>query len=156
MNELYDLPGHLVRRLQQIAVAIFISEVTEAGFDLTPVQYAALSMVEARPGIDQAKLAGHIAHDRNTIGGVVDRLVQKNYLVREVSDRDRRARELRLTAEGVTLLRQVAPSVERAQSVILSGLDPDEQAVFMALLRKATSAANDRSRAPLKSLTSLS
>lgn len=149
MNDLYDLPGHLVRRLQQIAVAIFITEVAEAGFDLTPVQYAALAMVETHPGIDQATLAGYIAYDRNTIGGVVDRLVQKGLMVREVSDRDRRARQLRLTAEGHTLLQQVAPAVARGQQLILSGLDPDEQAVFMTLLRKATTAVNDRSRAPL-------
>lgn len=150
MDELQDLPGHLVRRLQQIAVAIFMDEMAEAGVDLTPVQYAALATVSSRPGLDQASLAGSIAYDRNTIGGVVDRLVQKGHLARDVSGRDRRARELRLTPQGQALLAAVAPAVARAQALILSGLDHDEQAMFMALLRKATTAANDRSRAPLK------
>ena len=78
-----DKPGHLARRFQQIAVAVFHAEVEEAGYDLTPVQYAALATIGAHPGIDQVTLAGLIAYDRTTITGVVDRLVQKGLLVRQ-------------------------------------------------------------------------
>src|SRR5215213_2944818 len=69
-----DMPGHLARRFQQIAVAVFLAEVEDAGFDLTPVQYAALAAIKLNPGIDQVTLAGLIAYDRTTITGVVDRL----------------------------------------------------------------------------------
>jgi hypothetical protein len=41
LREPHEMPGHLARRFQQIAVAVFLAEVEEAGFDLTPVQYAA-------------------------------------------------------------------------------------------------------------------
>jgi hypothetical protein len=44
-----DMPGHLARRFQQIAVAVFLAEVEAAGFDLTPVQYAALAAIAAPP-----------------------------------------------------------------------------------------------------------
>ncbi len=70
-----EMPGHLARRFQQIAVAVFLAEVEDAGFDLTPVQYAALAAISTNPGIDQVTLAGLIAYDRTTITGVVDRLV---------------------------------------------------------------------------------
>jgi hypothetical protein len=40
LEELHRQPGHLIRRAQQIAVAIFIEEC--AAFDLTPVQYASM------------------------------------------------------------------------------------------------------------------
>src|SRR2546430_13516707 len=95
-----EMPGHLARRFQQIAVAVFLAEVEDAGFDLTPVQYAALSAIRSNPGIDQVTLAGLIAYDRTTITGVVDRLVQKGLLVRHASSRDRRARELQITEAG--------------------------------------------------------
>ena len=95
-----EMPGHLARRFQQIAVAVFLAEIGEAGFDLTPVQYAALAAIRTNPGIDQATLAGLIAYDRTTITGVVDRLVQKGLLVRHPSSRDRRARELQITEAG--------------------------------------------------------
>ena len=85
MKEINDMPGHLARRFQQIAVAVFLAEVEEAGYDLTPVQYAALSAVSANSGIDQVTLAGLIAFDRTTITGVVDRLVLKGLITRHES-----------------------------------------------------------------------
>ena len=148
------MPGHLIRRLHQLSTQVFLQRVREAGFDLTPVQFAALSMVAAQPGVDQATLAGLIAYDRSTIGGVVDRLVQKGYVARHVAGRDRRARELRLTPAGHRALEDVLPAVARAQESILSGLDADERRVLIALLTKATDAVNERSRAPLRAAAS--
>jgi len=144
------MPGHLVRRFQQIAVAIFHNEVGEAGYDLTPVQYAALVAVSKNPGVDQATLAGLIAYDRTTIGGVVDRLVQKGLLERRVSGRDRRARELLVTEKTIESFPSIEPAVEEAQKVMLRGLDAVEAEEFLRLLRKAIEAVNDLSRAPLR------
>jgi DNA-binding MarR family transcriptional regulator len=145
-----DMPGHLARRFQQIAVAIFHAEVEEAGFDLTPVQYAALAAISTNPDVDQATLAGLIAYDRTTITGVVDRLVQKGLLVRQPSKKDRRAHALQMTDEGRDTLLAVAPVVEAAQDVMLRGLSEDEAAEFLRLFRKAITAVNDLSRAPLR------
>ncbi len=150
MPELRDMPGHLIRRLQQIAVAVFHTEVEAAGFDLTPVQFAALHRVNTNPGIDQVTLAGLIAYDRTTIAGVVDRLVQKGFLSRQTSERDKRAKVLHMTADGAATLDRLAPAVAKAQKVILSGLEDDEAIEFMRLLQKATESLNDLSRAPLR------
>ena len=150
MTDISDRPGHLARRFQQIAVAIFHAEVEEAGYDLTPVQYAALTTIRAHPGIDQATLAGLIAYDRTTITGVVDRLVQKSLAVRQASSRDRRARELQITDEGRRILGGIEPAVEAAQRIMLRGLAADETEEFLRLLRKAIAAGNELSRAPLR------
>jgi len=143
-----DKPGHLARRFQQIAVAVFHAAVEEAGYDLTPVQYAALTTVGTQPGIDQATLAGLIAYDRTTITGVVDRLVQKGLLVRQASRTDRRAHALEITDEGRQTLEGIEPAVEAAQRIMLDGLSTAEAATLMRLLRKAIAAGNDLSRAP--------
>ena len=66
------LPGHLARRVQQLAVALFVQEVGEIG--LTPVQYSALQTIANQPGIDQKTLAATIGYDTSTIAGVIDRL----------------------------------------------------------------------------------
>ena len=149
MSELYDMPGHLIRRFQQIAVAVFHAEVGKLGYDLTPVQYAALVTVAGNPGIGQATLAGLIAYDRTTIGGVVDRLVQKGFLGREVSSSDRRAHVLQVTDAGRAVVRTVEPAVLAAQRIMLGGLEPAEAGELMRLLRKAIDAGNEMSRAPL-------
>jgi DNA-binding MarR family transcriptional regulator len=150
MRDNDEMPGHLARRFQQIAVAVFLAEVGAAGFDLTPVQYAALAAVEMSPRIDQVTLAGFIAYDRTTITGVVDRLEQKNLLIRRPSSRDRRAHELEITDEGKRTLHAITPSVEEAQRIMLRGLTDKEGTELMRLLRKAIAAGNELSRAPLR------
>jgi DNA-binding MarR family transcriptional regulator len=149
MTDNNDRPGHLARRFQQIAVAIFHAKVEEAGYDLTPVQYAALATIGTHPGIDQATLAGLIAYDRTTITGVVDRLAQKGLLVRQANSRDRRAHQLQITDAGRRTLSGIEPSVEASQRLMLRGLTPDEAGELLRLLRKAIAAGNQRSRVPL-------
>ena len=150
MLEIYEMPGHLVRRLNQASVSVFMDETGKKGFDLTPVQYAALSAIEAKPGLDQATLASRIAYDRVTIGGVVDRLVQKELVRRETNPSDRRARNLFVTEKGRQALVEIRPIVNDVQTILLEGLDADERKEFVRLLQKACEAVNDRSRAPLR------
>lgn len=148
--EVLNRPGHLARRFQQIAVSVFVAEAEAAGYDLTPVQYAALAAVKAHKGIDQATLAGLIAYDRTTIGGVVDRLEQKGLVSRRVSKEDRRARVLEITAAGKRTLTGIEPAVAAAQKAMLRGLDASEAATLLRLLRKAIDASNELSRAPMR------
>src|ERR1700750_2902236 len=83
---LHRKPGYLIRRLQQMAVSIFLEETTE--FEITPVQYAAIAGVCVFPGTDQLRLANAIVFDRTTISGVIDRLEAKGLIVRVVSGED--------------------------------------------------------------------
>lgn len=131
------MPGHLIRRLHQISTQTFARGMQAAGFDLTPVQFASLDAIRDNPGIDQAGVAQLIAYDRATIGGVIDRLVQKGYVSRTVSTRDRRARMLHLTEPGRAVLAAALPVVSALQADILPGLDPRERARLLELMRKA-------------------
>ncbi|MBP1852502.1 MarR family winged helix-turn-helix transcriptional regulator [Rhizobium halophytocola] len=150
MLDIYEMPAHLIRRLNQASVSLFMENTTSRGYDLTPVQYGALIAIGDRPGLDQATLASNLAHDRVTIGGVIDRLVLKNFVRREVSPTDRRARELFLTAEGLAIIEKVRPIMHELQDLLLQGLDASERTMFVQMLQKATDAVNDRSRAPLR------
>ncbi|PWE34433.1 transcriptional regulator [Maritimibacter sp. 55A14] len=143
------MPGHLIRRLNQISTSVFQDRMRAHGWDMTAVQFAALRAVERHPGLDQASLAGLIAYDRATIGGVTDRLAAKGLVRRAVSASDRRARALTLTPAGRALLAAAAPVVEELQDEILVGLDPAERAEFLRLAAKAADRGNALSRAPL-------
>ena len=92
---------------------------------------------DASMGLDQATLAGLIAYDRSTIGGVVDRLVQKGFVRRRTSTRDRRAREVHLTDQGLALFQDVLPLVEHMQDEMLEMLTGEERSAFLSLARKA-------------------
>lgn len=127
-------PGHMIRRLHQISVGLFVQEVGELG--VTPVQYAALQVVQAQPGIDQRTLARAIALDASTTGGVVDRLEARGWLQRRQSPQDRRVRLLFLTEQGEQGLAATTPAMLRTQERILEALNASEQAEFLRLLRR--------------------
>lgn len=144
--DLTALPGHQIRRLQQIAVALFIEEA--AAHDLTPVQFAALASVAHQPGIDQRTLARSIGLDTSTLGGVVDRLERRALMRRSPDPDDRRVRRLALSADGAALLAAALPAMHRAQARILAPLAVDEQRQFMRLLGRLVDGNNAASRAP--------
>lgn len=150
MNAIYSMPGHLIRRMQQISVSIFADGMKAGGVDLTSPQYAALTILDENPGIDQATLAGMIALDRPTIGGVVERLTSKGFVERKTNATDRRAKQLKLTREGEDMLKRMRPLVVASQAKLLDGLSADEKAQFTYLADKITRLHNDQSRAPLK------
>lgn len=132
-----DMAGHLIRRLHQLSTQVFVQRTQAAGFDLTPVQFAALDAIGHHPGTDQARVAEMIAYDRATIGGVIERLEQKGWVDRVVSERDRRARELSLTPEGQRILAALVPVVRDLQDEILASLGEADRARFLKLARQA-------------------
>lgn len=135
--ELLDMAGHLIRRLHQQSTQVFAQRTQAAGFDLTAVQFAALEAIHAHPATDQARVAELIAYDRATIGGVIERLEQKGWVRRVVSERDRRAREISLTAEGKRVRTQLLPIVRELQDEMLQPLSRAERAAFLKLARQA-------------------
>lgn len=149
MNAIYSMPGHLIRRLQQISVSIFAEGMKSEGIDLTSPQFAALVMLDENSGIDQATLAGMIALDRPTIGGVIERLVGKGLVERKTSESDRRAKSLTLSPAGKAMVKRMQPLVVETQSKILDGLSDEEKEQFTMLATKITQLHNDQSRAPL-------
>lgn len=142
--DLYSLPGHDIRRLHQIAVALFMQE-TES-FGVTPVQYAALQAVQNAPGIDQRTLARTIGFDTSTIAGVIDRLEARGLMQRSASAQDRRVRLLTLTAAGQQLVENVVPAMLRAQERILDPLPASERGEFMRMLSVLVSSRQEPDR----------
>lgn len=148
MSDIYSMPGHLIRRLHQISTSVFADQMKAAESDMTPPQFAALRMLREHPGIDQATLAGLIALDRPTMGGIIDRLSAKGWIERRVNPGDRRARVLTLTPDGAALLAKLEPTVALLQDDILSGLSDNERAEFISLIRKIVDARNGLSQVP--------
>jgi MarR family transcriptional regulator, lower aerobic nicotinate degradation pathway regulator len=134
LERMLAFAGHQVRRCHQIAVALFAEEVGR--FDITPVQYAALTAIAEQPQADATRIAGVIGLDRSTIGNVLERLEGRRLIEREYLARDKRTKRLRLTAEGRRLLEEIAPSIARSQARFVEVLSDDEQHQLRRLLGK--------------------
>ena len=125
--------GHLLRRAHQRHCAIFANDI---GKSLTPVQFAALSMIDQCQSVSQNHLGRLIAMDPATIQGVVGRLSERK-LVKSKADPDDRRRQLWcLTAKGRNLLSELIPAAEAISGETLAPLSAREKATFMKLLEK--------------------
>ena len=131
-----EMAGHLIRRLHQQSTQVFVQRTQAAGHDLTPVQYAALEAIYENPGSDQKFVAELIGYDRATIGGVIERLEKKGWVRRVVSQEDRRARELSLTAKGNSIRSSLQPIVQELQKEILLPLGEADQELMINLARQ--------------------
>lgn len=148
IDAVYAAPGYLFRRMQQIAVSIFMEECK--AFDLTPVQYAALIAIHTHPGIDATRLSAVIAFDRSTLGSVIERLQAKDFVERKPALEDKRIKLLYLTKSGAAILREIIPAVERAQARMLEPLKPADRKTLMGLLVQLVDLNNEASRVPLR------
>ncbi len=145
---LQEMPGHLIRRLQQISNALFTEECGR--YDLTSVQFAALFVLRTAGELDATRLAEQIAFDRSTIGDVVERLESKGWIARNGSSDDRRVKLIRLTPDGTKLLRLAEPAVRRVQERLLEQFAPSERAVFLTFLKRLDGLQSDAPSGPFE------
>ena len=129
-----DAPGHLIRRAQQLAVAVFMEETS--AFDATPVQFAILNALMDDPGEDQITLSNRVAFDPATFGSVIGRIEVKGWVTREADPGDRRRKLLWITPEGEKMALDMKRAVAKAQQRIVAPLDAAERKQLSVLLGK--------------------
>ncbi|MGC4366384.1 MarR family winged helix-turn-helix transcriptional regulator [Hydrogenophaga sp. R2] len=142
-NELYQRPGFLLRRMYQIAAAVFENACADLG--LTTAQYGVLIIVHSEPGIDQTRLARALAFDKVTVMRVLRGLEERGVVQRVASGRQK---TLALTDAGQQLLTQARERAEVASKRLMSPLDSNDQAQLVRLLKTLVDGLADEARAP--------
>ena len=133
--------------MHQIHVGLFVEECRD--FDITPIQFAILTVLYGGRALDQITLSTAVGIDRTSGADIIKRLYRRGLVERVASTEDRRARLVHITGEGQALVRRMQPHMERAQERLISPLSPAEQAMFNELIGKIIQANNDASRAPI-------
>ncbi len=139
-------PGFLFRRMQQVSVSLFLNRLR--AFDITPLQYTILRIVEAQPGIDQISVASQAVLDASTVKDIVARLESKKLVARGTGERDRRTRSVSLTRAGAEILAACEPEVRRTRKELLAPLSADERETLHRLLNALLSAHEGRLERP--------
>ncbi|MGO9774292.1 MAG: MarR family winged helix-turn-helix transcriptional regulator [Roseiarcus sp.] len=133
--------------MHQIHVGLFAEECKN--FDITPIQFAILTVLYSGRALDQITLSTAVGIDRTSGADVIKRLVRRGLVERIPSTEDRRAKLVHITGDGQALVRRMQPRMERAQERLISPLSPAERAMFNELIGKIIQANNDASRAPI-------
>ena len=139
-RELYHRAGFLVRRLNQIANALWQQECPEPS--LTKAQYAAMLLLAAEGDLDQSTLGKRLGLDRTTIGVIVRTLADRGYVRRGYDPEDARRRSLTLTPVGRRTVERLAPVARRAQERFLEPVPADERGALIANLERIADAFN--------------
>ncbi|CAB3723790.1 MarR family winged helix-turn-helix transcriptional regulator [Paraburkholderia rhynchosiae] len=130
-DALSKFTGGLVRRAQQRHVAVWLSEVSA---EITSVQYAALEILRATPGVNQRQLGDELDVDRSTIADLVARMVRNGLIERSDDPIDKRSYVLFLTAAGKKQLASLRPRVEEVERILTARLTQQETLQLRRLL----------------------
>lgn len=108
---------------------------------LTTALFAVLNYLLARDAAIQQEIAAAIRIDPSTMVALIDELEGAGLAKRRPHPRDRRAREVVITAKGRRTVERGRELAREVEDAVLQGLKSDERRQLMALLRKAVSSA---------------
>jgi DNA-binding MarR family transcriptional regulator len=140
----YQMPGHLIRRSKQKSTAAFMDAFAE--FDVTPIQFAVLHVLQIMPGLDRSELCELVGLDNSTIGGVLARLKTRKLLLQHVEGR---RHLLTSTPAATALLARMAKTMPEVQAAILHPLTARERQQLVRLLSKLVGVNRPYWRHPL-------
>lgn len=126
--------AHLLRRAHQRASALFLTVLADA--QLTPTQFFAMARLHEMGKLSQNRLGRLAAMDPATIQGVIRRLHERGYIERLVDPTDRRRMVLSLSPLGQETVMRLLADANRVGQDIVAPLNPDEQKIFVSLLKK--------------------
>jgi DNA-binding MarR family transcriptional regulator len=128
------LLGYRLRRAQGAMHRDYMASV--ADLDLTQKQTATLWLISGNPGVSQVSVASALGMDRATMMSVVDRLEDRDLVIRKRSTTDRRRQELYLTPAGQSLLRKVKARIAKHEARFKALFTPAELEALLAALQK--------------------
>jgi DNA-binding MarR family transcriptional regulator len=111
-----------------------------APFGLRSGALSTMVLISANPGCSQSELAREVAMDDSAMVAIIDQLEERGLAVRSRSTADRRRNTLTLTPKGEELMHEMAGCAMDVERPIRDALNPDEQVMLVALLRRAYAA----------------
>ncbi len=106
-------------------------------FQITPQQYNILRILKGQyPNAISLKEIKNRMLDKNSdVSRVVERMRKKNILTRTINPNNRRAVEIKITQQGITLLEKIAPQLENYHNTLVQ-LNNKELKLLNQLLDK--------------------
>jgi len=123
---------HLLHRGGQIAEDVFSLSIGNS--DITPRQYAVLSVVAKEEGVSQTDVMHATGIDRSTMSNLVTRLVKRGWLQRRRTKDDARAYAVRLTAAGRKALKIGEGACLEVDEKVLTALSTRQHAQLIDAL----------------------
>jgi DNA-binding MarR family transcriptional regulator len=107
-----------------------------SSYNLTSVQFAVLHLLWEKDGQHAAELGERLQLDGATMTGLLDRLIQKELIVRCPDPNDRRVNRIYLTNKGRQLEQNLNQKMDEANEEILKSFTEAEVKLFKQMVAK--------------------
>jgi DNA-binding MarR family transcriptional regulator len=134
----------ILHRASQCADELFHMEAGD--LDITPRQFAVLERIAEQEGLSQTDLVERTGIDRSTMGGLIQRLVKKRFVLRRRTEGDARTYELTITIEGCLAVEQAKIIAHRVTRKLLSALPSNKARDVLPSLELIVAAASRPAR----------
>ena len=105
-------------------------------YDITAVQWAVLKYLEEEGAKQQTQIADELYMDKASVGTIIEKLMKKELIEREVSEEDRRAYQVRLTENAYGVVEEITPVAVQINEESCGDMSPGERLMLMELLQK--------------------
>jgi DNA-binding MarR family transcriptional regulator len=132
---MHAILGYQLAQANIVSTRVFAERIG-AVFELRPVEFTILALVDANPGVSARQLADALAVTPPNITMWIDKLEKRGYVERERSRTDRRAQHIRATVQGSALARKAVELAIEGEQAALTGLSAAERGMLIELLHK--------------------
>ena len=123
----------LLAKAYQKAHASLKRNLTDYG--LTPIQCLVVEALRDNGGISAGELGKKLVLDSATLSGVLDRLAERGWIIKETDESDRRSLRIYLAEEAKALNTPISEKRQAANDQIMSGLSAEEKILLKRLLK---------------------
>lgn len=104
-------------------------------YGVTPIQQLVLIAAAQEEGISAGELGRKISLDPATLSGILDRMVEHNWLEKQTDPEDKRIMRIFLTAQARELEGKLMEERDKANEEILRKLSYEEKVLLKRLLK---------------------
>ena len=127
--------GYLINRLSIVNKNSFNKLIKPYG--ISPEQWSVLFRVVEKDGIIQKELSDSTYKDQGNLTRMIDKLIQKGYLLRVADEKDRRSVKLFATQSSKQLVEKIIPLSKAQNEKLSDGFSQEDKEKFIEFLNKA-------------------
>ncbi len=129
-TNMMSLIGKLTKKCNAIDKEIMES------FNLTQSEYQFLTNIPDCSELNSAQIAIKMGLSLSRISRIIEKLVQKDYLIRNLNKNDRRAIKLCLSEQGIGIRNEILQRKKECETEMFKGISKEERMEFELIVNK--------------------
>ncbi|MFB6732489.1 MarR family winged helix-turn-helix transcriptional regulator [Bacillus mobilis] len=129
-----DNLGYLLHKISVMTKTELTNQLKE--YNITAQQWSVLKDISLYPnGTTPAVIAGKLLADRPTVTGIIQRLVQKGWIVTKHNPSDKRSHLVFLTDKASSLIHEIEHVSDNVIKIAVMNIPKDEVEITMCVLK---------------------